>query len=192
MAVRASRINVFGRVQRVGYRRFVLDTAQELGVAGYVRNEVNGSVVIFAQGESERMKELLKRLRSPPPPAMVKDIVQSGARARPNLRHFGIKFGTVQEELQEGFGAVQTEFQDYRGEFRDYRDEFRDYRDEFRGFAKRTDENFKTLGERYGEISEKLTNILETLIAESTQTRQALNETMRLLREAVERISQKG
>lgn len=185
MAVRASRFNVLGRVQRVGYRRFVLDTAQELGVAGYVRNEVNGSVVIFAQGESERMKELLKRLRSPPPPAMVKDIVESGARSRPNLRHFGIKFGTVQEELQEGFGAVQTEFQDYRGEFRGYRDEFR-------GFAKRTDENFKTLGDRYGEISEKLTKILETLIAESTQTRQALNETMRLLREAVERISQKG
>lgn len=178
MAVRASRFNVLGRVQRVGYRRFVLDTAQELGVAGYVRNEVNGSVVIFAQGESERMKELLKRLRSPPPPAMVKDIVESGARARPNLRHFGNKFGTVQEELQEGFGAVQTEFQDYRGEFR--------------GFAKRTDENFKTLGDRYGEISEKLTKILETLIAESTQTRQALNETMGLLREAVERISQKG
>ncbi|MBI3023871.1 MAG: hypothetical protein HYY68_09165, partial [Thaumarchaeota archaeon] len=104
---------------------------------------------------------------------------------RPNLRHFGIKFGTVQEELQEGFGAVQTEFQDYRGEFRDYRDEFR-------GFAQRTDENFKTLGDRYGEISEKLTKILETLIAESAQTRQALNETMGLLREAVERISQKG
>lgn len=73
-----------------------------------------------------------------------------------------------------------------------FRREFKDYRGEFRDFVKRTDENFRTLGDRYGEISEKLTKILETLIAESTQTRQALNETMRLLREAVERISQKG
>ncbi len=184
MAVRASRFNVLGRVQRVGYRRFVLDTAQELGVAGYVRNEADGSAVVFAQGESEKLKEFLKKLRSPPPPAIVKDIVESGARASANLKHFSIKFGTIQEELQEGFGAVQTEFQDYRGEFQDYRGEFRD-------FAKRTDENFRTLGERYGEISEKLTKILETLIAESTQTRQALNETMMLLREAIERISQK-
>ncbi len=185
MAVRASKLNVLGRVQRVGYRRFVLDTAQELGVAGYVRNEGDGSVAIFAQGDEVKLKEFLEKTRSPPSPAQVREMKELPAKADPRLTRFSIKFGTVQEELQEGFGAVQTEFQDYRGEFRDYREEFRD-------FAKRTDENFKTLGDRYGEISEKLTKILETLIAESAQTRQALNETMTLLREAVERISQKG
>jgi acylphosphatase len=30
---------VCGRVQRIGYRRFVLDSAQELGLSGYVKNE---------------------------------------------------------------------------------------------------------------------------------------------------------
>jgi len=32
-------IKVVGRVQRVGYRRYIIDLAQEIGLAGYVRNE---------------------------------------------------------------------------------------------------------------------------------------------------------
>jgi 5-bromo-4-chloroindolyl phosphate hydrolysis protein len=65
---------------------------------------------------------------------------------------------------------------------------FRDYREEFRDFAKRTDENFKLILNKYGEISEKLT-ILETLVKESKEIREMLNETMKLLKEALEKIS---
>jgi len=36
--------------------------------------------------------------------------------------------------------------------------------------------------EKYGEISEKLTTILETLTRESRETREMLNETMKLLK----------
>jgi hydrogenase maturation factor HypF (carbamoyltransferase family) len=32
-----------GRAQRVGYRRYVLDLAQELGVTGYVKNLDDGT-----------------------------------------------------------------------------------------------------------------------------------------------------
>lgn len=48
MALRAVLARVCGRVQRIGYRRFVLDSAQELGLSGYVKNERDGSVTIFA------------------------------------------------------------------------------------------------------------------------------------------------
>ncbi|MCL7383708.1 MAG: acylphosphatase [Thaumarchaeota archaeon] len=201
---------VYGRVQRVGYRRFILDTAQELGLSGYVKNERDGSVTIFTQGDEIILERFIEMVKSPPQPAYVKSIDIRDVKPRPAIKYFTIKPSPLHEELQEGFGAMQSifmeywrefrdfrsEFRDYRQEFRDFREEFRDYREEFRSFvnefrefARRTDENFKMIMEKYGEISEKLTIILETLVKESRETREMLNETMKLLREALEKLS---
>ena len=193
---------VKGRVQRVGYRRYLLDVAQELGVTGFVENLRDGSVRIFCQGPQEDLKRFIRRARKPPAPIKVKEFNVKEVRPGPRLRYFRIKYGPVQEELQEGFGAMQAifmdylnEFRDYRGEFRDYRSEFRDFRDEFRDyrsefrsfvkefrdyreefreFAKRTDENFDKIMEKYGAISEKLTQILNTLMEESKKSKEML------------------
>jgi acylphosphatase len=203
LSVKASLVKVFGRVQRVGYRRHVLDSAQELGLSGYVRNEKDGSVTVFVQGDDAAVEKFIEKLKTPPQPAHVKSLEVKDARPRPALKYFTIKPSPLHEELQEGFGAMQSifidywgefrgfvgEFRDYRQEFRDYRQEFRDYRNEFREFARRTDDNFKAIMEKYGEISEKLTTILETLTRESRETREMLNETMKLLREALEKLS---
>jgi acylphosphatase len=217
LGVKASLVKVFGRVQRVGYRRHVLDSAQELGLSGYVRNEKDGSVTVFVQGDDAAVEKFIERLKTPPQPAHVKSLDVKDARPRPALKYFTIKPSPLHEELQEGFGAMQSifidywgefrgfvgefrgfvgefrdyrqEFRDYRQEFRDFREEFRDYRNEFREFARRTDDNFKAIMEKYGEISEKLTTILETLTRESRETREMLNETMKLLREALEKLS---
>jgi acylphosphatase len=140
--MRALVIGVFGRVQRVGYRRFVLDSAQELGVAGYVRNERDGSVKVFAQGDEAVLEKFVERLKSPPPPAQVRSVDVRDAAPKPRLKYFVIKPSPLAEELQEGFGAMQSVFMDYWGEFRDYRNEFRsfvgefrDHRNEFRSFV---------------------------------------------------------
>jgi acylphosphatase len=228
--LKAFQVRVYGRVQRVGYRRFILDSAQELGLSGYVKNEKDGSVTIFAQGDEAILEKFIEMLKSPPPPAHIKSIDVREAKPRPAIKYFTIKPSPLHEELQEGFGAMQSIFMDYWKEFRDYRDEFRDYRNEFRSFvgefrdyrnefrsfvgefrdyrnefrsfvgefrdyrnefrefARRTDENFKAIMEKYGEISEKLTIILETLTRESKETREMLNETMKLLKEALERL----
>ncbi len=216
-ALKASLMRVYGRVQRVGYRRFVLDSALEHSLSGYVKNERDGSVTVFAQGDDVAVERFVESLKSPPPPALVKSIDVKDVKPKPRLKYFVIKPSPLHEELQEGFGAMQSifidywgefrgfvgefrdygnefqgfvgEFRDFRQEFRDYREEFRDYRQEFREFAKRTDDNFKAIMERYGEISEKLTTILETLTRESRETREMLNETMKLLREALDRLS---
>jgi len=134
-------VRVYGRVQRVGYRRFVLDSAQELGLTGYVKNEKDGSVTVFAQGEDAVIEKFIDMLKSPPQPAHVRSIEVKDARPRPALKYFSIKPSPLHEELQEGFGAMQTIFTDYwtefkgfAGEFRDYRQEFRDFRQEFRDF----------------------------------------------------------
>jgi len=194
--MRAFVARVFGRVQRVGYRRFVLDSAQELGVAGYVRNERDGSVTVFAQGDEAVLERFVERLKSPPPPAQVRSVDVRDVAPKPRLKYFVIKPSPLHEELQEGFGAMQSIFMDYWGEFRDYRnefrsfvDEFRDYRGEFREFAKRTDENFRLVLAKYGEISDKLTTILEALVRETRETREMLIESLRLLREVLERVS---
>ncbi len=208
--LRAVEVVVRGRVQRVGYRRHVLDLAQELGVAGYVKNMEDGSVKIFVQATPETLERFMEMLKNPPPPAMVKQLEAKESKVKPALKGFRIRYDRLQDELQEGFGAMQSVFLDYRQEFRDYiaefrdyrqefrdhkqefRDfvgEFRDYRQEFRDFAKRTDENFQRIMERYGEISDKLTVILETLVRESKETREMIYEMMKLLKESVEKLS---
>ncbi len=192
--LRAKVVTVRGRVQRVGYRRYVLDAAQEEGVAGYVRNQPDGSVLIFAQGEGGQLSSFLERIRSPPPPALVKEVQER--RARPSKsKAFRVMSKGLAEEIQEGFGAMQAEFRDYRSEFRDYRSEFRDYRGEFRGFASRTDGSFATMNQKYGEISEKLSAImaqladqLQSMRADAKETSMTLNESLKLLKEAVERL----
>ncbi len=184
MKTKALKLTVSGRVQRVGYRRFLLDLAQEKELAGYAKNERDGSVKILVQGDESRVKEFLLNARHPPPPALVKGVKQTAVKTKGGLVSFVIKFGSVPEELQEGFGAMQTEF---REEFRDYRKEFRDYRKEFRGFANRTDENFGVLDKKYGEISAKLTGILEALEKESVESRKELTRAVDNLSKLVER-----
>ena len=49
---------VHGRVQGVGYRRHVLDAARSLDLAGWVRNEPDGTVSGEAGGDLSRLEAL--------------------------------------------------------------------------------------------------------------------------------------
>jgi len=182
---RAYRVRIRGRVQRLGYRRFILDTAQELEIIGYVRNEKDGSVTVFVQGEEQKLNKFLEVIKAPPPLISIKSFLEEATKPDPKIKYFEIRFSSIAEELQEGFGAMEKEFKDYREEFKDYREEFKDYREEFRSFAERTDQNFKILEESYGEISAKLTQILETLQRESMETRKELTRAVDTLSELV-------
>jgi acylphosphatase/archaellum component FlaC len=209
MPEKAYEVKVSGRVQRIGYRRFVLESAQELGVSGYVWNEEDGSLTVFVQGEDELVKQFIERIKKPSMPVVVEGFEVKTADLDPKVKFFKVKFGSLAEELQEGFGSMEREFRDYRnefggfvGEFRDYREEFRDYRnefggfvgefrdyrEEFRSFAERTDKNFQTLAERYGEISAKLTQVLETLNRESAETRKELTRAVNALTELIGQV----
>lgn len=103
---------------------------------------------------------------------------------RNEFRNFVGEFRDYRGEFRGFVG----EFRDYRNEFRDFVGEFRDYRNEFRDFAKRTDENFKLPMDKYGEISEKLTQILETLQRESLETRRELTRAIDTLSELVGKL----
>jgi acylphosphatase len=54
----ARRYVVRGRVQGVGFRYFVEHTADAIGVAGWVRNQDDGNVEVYAIGTPEQLNEL--------------------------------------------------------------------------------------------------------------------------------------
>jgi acylphosphatase len=64
-------IIVSGKVQGVFYRAAAKEKADELGVKGFVRNELNGSVHIEAEAEEDGLNKFLKWCNSGPPRAQV-------------------------------------------------------------------------------------------------------------------------
>src|SRR5271163_5373047 len=90
-AVEARRFVVRGRVQGVGFRWFVEREAHILGVAGWVRNNADGSVEILAQGTRDQLSGLRSRLRDGPRAARVDGVEESEARTNPALTSFRIE-----------------------------------------------------------------------------------------------------
>jgi len=62
---------VTGRVQGVGFRWWTRRVASGLGIAGWVRNDGDGSVVVHAVGYAAALQELQKVLRRGPMGARV-------------------------------------------------------------------------------------------------------------------------
>ena len=53
------KIEIFGRVQGVRFRQFVKDTADKIGVRGYVTNRPDGSVLVIAQCERKKLEKFM-------------------------------------------------------------------------------------------------------------------------------------
>lgn len=68
------RFSIRGRVQGVGYRAACCRRAQELGLAGWVRNCSDGSVEVQAEGDEHRLTELRVWCECGPPGARVDSI----------------------------------------------------------------------------------------------------------------------
>ncbi len=51
-------LKIHGRVQGVAFRWYTQREAQSLGVTGWVRNAVDGSVRVVAEGDPERLQLL--------------------------------------------------------------------------------------------------------------------------------------
>ena len=78
----AARYVVQGRVQGVGYRYFVLRHAEELGIAGYAKNQADGTVEVVAEGADEALKELEERLNEGPSFAHVSGVEREAIAER--------------------------------------------------------------------------------------------------------------
>lgn len=68
------KIKVKGKVQGVFYRSTAQAKARELGLSGWVKNEEDGSVLIEAEGEEQKILKLVDWCREGPGAAIVNDI----------------------------------------------------------------------------------------------------------------------
>ena len=68
------RIKIDGMVQGVGFRYHLRKTAVSLGLDGWVRNNADGTVTALAQGQEEKVLELVSWCRRGPSMAVVTSV----------------------------------------------------------------------------------------------------------------------
>lgn len=66
-------IIVSGRVQGVFFRDFTRRLAAELKLTGWVKNTRDGNVEIIAEGDKDKLQQLIEVVKIGPPSAKVKD-----------------------------------------------------------------------------------------------------------------------
>lgn len=67
-------INIYGQVQGVFFRQSAKQEAEKLGIVGFVKNNVDGSVGIEAEGDEKVLKEFISWCKKGPTSANVKKV----------------------------------------------------------------------------------------------------------------------
>lgn len=83
---------VHGRVQGVFYRDSTMRKARALGLAGTVRNLVDGTVQIVAQGPGSALDDLIRWAHEGPPAAVVSEVQASYEAPVKGLSDFTVQF----------------------------------------------------------------------------------------------------
>ena len=82
---------VRGSVQGVGYRAFVVGTAQRLGLVGWVANRADGGVECVAEGPRDALERLVDALRDGPTFADVAEVDARWLLPSGTFSSFGIR-----------------------------------------------------------------------------------------------------
>ena len=83
-------LSIFGRVQGVLFRQSVRRHGEKLGLAGWVRNEDDGSVRVLVEGEPAALEEFTRWCREGPPLARVDRIAVEEKEAKNEFTDFRI------------------------------------------------------------------------------------------------------
>lgn len=75
---------VSGQVQGVGFRAATCSAARQLNLRGTVRNLVDGSVEIYAQGSHEKLETLLEHLKK----AFHQNAINLNVKTTPTNHHY--------------------------------------------------------------------------------------------------------
>jgi acylphosphatase len=79
-----------GRVQGVGFRYFVLEHANRLGLKGWVRNTYQGNVEVIAEGCRDDLNQFLDLLNQGPRGAFITQVIQEWGSATSEFDHFAV------------------------------------------------------------------------------------------------------
>lgn len=87
-SLRTLHIRIEGRVQGVGFRAWVEDEANALGLNGWVRNRRDGTVEALVGGDADAVAEMLFRCEQGPPAARVTgvEVIDEGLPIDPGFR----------------------------------------------------------------------------------------------------------
>jgi len=83
-------LEIYGRVQGVGYRYSCLEAANKNGIKGFVRNRSDGSVYIESEGNEKQLVNFIRWCYEGPVWAKVTDIKESSGEIR-NFDSFKIE-----------------------------------------------------------------------------------------------------
>lgn len=72
-----TRVEIYGRVQGVGFRYSAVHRAHALNLKGYVRNLPNGRVLLEIEGMPDAVEAMIRWCRQGPPMARVDAIQRS-------------------------------------------------------------------------------------------------------------------
>lgn len=85
------KILIYGKVQGVAFRYHIKELASTLGVNGWVRNRVDGSVEAFFQGEIHLVNQLIDWCHKGPDEALVEKIDISQSTTESNVSGFVVR-----------------------------------------------------------------------------------------------------
>ena len=83
--------NIYGRVQGVGFRAFVVESAIMLRITGWARNKWDGSVEVVAEGDKPNLEKLLAALQQGPRIAKVDKIDVEWQPASDEFKSFHVR-----------------------------------------------------------------------------------------------------
>ena len=82
---------VYGDVQGVGFRAFVMRRASGYGLTGWVQNRWDGSVEVIAEGPRTALETLLSDLQAGPSMSTVNRVEERWEAATLEFRVFGVR-----------------------------------------------------------------------------------------------------
>ena len=84
-------VRVTGRVQGVFFRDSTRQTAERLGLSGWVRNSPDGAVEAVFEGPSEKVREMIRWCEGGPPDASVENVGADFGPARDDRPGFEVR-----------------------------------------------------------------------------------------------------
>lgn len=84
----AVKVRIRGQVQGVFFRAWIKEKANELGIQGWVRNRLDGTVEALFVADKQAVDEMVKAVREGPPNAKVDGVTTESA---PGLTEAGFR-----------------------------------------------------------------------------------------------------
>lgn len=89
--MKAVKLKIIGDVQGVFYRHYTQKEAKKLGIAGWTKNEHDGSVTIVAQGSEEAVTNIIEWAKVGSPMATVEKVEIKEIAVDEGLKGFIVK-----------------------------------------------------------------------------------------------------